>query len=125
MNIEDAIHVIVDDIIDHLMHSLHPCLIDIAILVHVVEPSHRHANCSKASILHHGHQLRLCLVLTPVDLRVKILLTPVRSKIDVGAGCSIGIECITKIPAHTHVLDSLGSGFCNLCLQGQSTCCKQ
>ena len=57
--VEDAVHSLADDIVNHLMYAVHPCCIHVAVLVHVVIPCHGNADGSETGFFHHGHQFCL------------------------------------------------------------------
>ena len=73
MDIHDAVHTLIDDIVHDFMHTLHPCLIHLAIGIHVVVPSDGDTDSAETGVLHHLHKFRLGLGLSPVSLRFQSL----------------------------------------------------
>ncbi len=91
------------------MDTGHPCSIDVAVLIHVVIPSDRHADSTKASILHHAKQFGFGRWLPPAVFRLKPLLSPVVIPRNIrGHGLVVSLEGITQIPTNAHILHGFG-----------------
>ena len=66
MYVKHTVEPCIDDVVDHLMHTLHPCSINIAVAINMGIPGDRHSDGSETSLLHHCDQFRLCDRLAPV-----------------------------------------------------------
>ena len=65
VDVNDAVHAVVDDIIDDLVYSFHKCIIHLAVGIHLLKPCDRYADGTDARLLHHLHQFGLCDRLAP------------------------------------------------------------
>ena len=119
MHIDDTIQALVDHIVDDLMHTCHPGSIHLAVLIHMIIPGNRHANSTKAGILHHLQQLGLCNRLSPAGFRVESLLPPIGGIRHVCHRLVVGFKGITHIPSQAHIFHSLTGRFeiSGLCLE--------
>ena len=99
MHVEYAIHARRDDIVYYLLHTLHPCLVHIAVGINMLNPCHWHTHsietaCFKEiDLLLSGHWL------TPTGLIARHVGEIIRNII------AMGIKGVAEVEAQTHVLD--------------------
>ena len=101
VHIQDAIHALVDDIVHNLLHAVHPSLIDVALVIHVLVPGHGNADALESFLLEGLHQVSVGDGLAPGSLifvRLLMVTNPV----------TVAVEGIAQVPAWGHVEDSLG-----------------
>ena len=122
MDIDDAVEPLVDDIIDHLMHALHPLGIHLAVFIHVIIPGDGHADSSESAIFHHLQQFRLGGFLAPAALGLQSLTAPEVVASEIGDEyiiqiLFISLKGVTQIPTKAHVLDGILCRFeiCSIC----------
>ena len=106
--IYDTVQSLIYYIVDNFMNSLHPFLIYISLIVHVWEPSYRHTDGTKSCFPHHFHQFWSCNRIPPYHFPV---LPSNRIEPRVFLRVCKGIQCISKVPPHLHILHCLSSGF--------------
>ena len=70
VNIEDAVHAIIDDIIYDFLYSVHPSLIYRSVSLHVLEPGYRDADGIKAVLLQEIYHRFGCRLLSPSFLEI-------------------------------------------------------
>ena len=132
VDIQDAVHALADHIVNHLMHALHPCFLDLgtdgivrtvprrqclcaANIFHTVEgslhvwiPGHRQTDGIESGILHHLDQFGCGDDLPPSRLIIRWCPTGKTLNPHIIDISRIAVECITQVPAHTHIFDSIG-----------------
>ena len=108
MHVNDTIHTIVYHVVHHFFHTIHPRIVHLAVLVHLLIPGHWYSNGAKTSILHHLHELWLRNRLSPASLMLCC-----------GGPCLAGIssiEGISQVPAYAHVRNGIFGCFKIGCL---------
>ena len=95
MDIKDAVHAIVDNIINNFLHTFHPGIINLTVSIHLLIPCNWYTDRIEACFCHHLHQLWLCNRLSPTGFML-LCCSP-------GLGSIVGIKGITQIPAYAHV----------------------
>ena len=109
VHIDDAVHILVEDIVDHFFDAVHPCVINISSSIHVRIPRDGHADGIEASHFHHLHQLHFRDGLTSHRFCLG----------HIGNPNPMGIEGVAQVPPHFHILNSLRGSFklCALCVE--------
>ena len=130
MHVQYAVHPLADDVVNHFVHTLHPCLLNLcadAVVgyvpgcqsllgivpfhgtecrLHVWPPRHGNAYGIESRLLHHLHQLGLGDGLSPCRFvcrwrTVRPCLNP-----HVVHVARVAVERIAQVPSHPHVGDS-------------------
>ena len=101
VHIEDAIHALVDDIVHNLLHAVHPSLVNVALVIHVLVPGHGNADALETFLLESLHQVGVGDGLAPCGL-ISVGLLMVTNPV------TVAVERIAQVPAGGHVDDSLG-----------------
>ena len=118
VEVEDNVQTDAVCVVNYLMNSCHPGGIDVVVLVKVLEPGCRYADCVEALCLDGVEELLSCLGAAPAGLCLKT--GAVQRDILCGiAGIrlfSVSIKSITEVPAYFHV-------FCDLECCHYVVCC--
>ena len=68
MYVQDAVHAIVDNIIDNFLHAFHPSLVNLTVTIHLLIPCNRYTDSTEPSLFHHLDQFWLGYRLPPTGL---------------------------------------------------------
>ena len=105
VNVENAVHTVVDDVIYDFLYSVHPGFIHRTVFLHVLEPGYGYANRIEAVLLQKIYHCLGGRYLSPCFLKV-------------GYGVALhvhphgyGIHTVTEVGTDTHVSDGIHCAF--------------
>ena len=101
MDVDDAVHTRIYDIVHDLIDTVHPFVIDLSVSIHMDSPCHRNTYGTETGILHHHHEFRSGDRLSPTGFPF-LPVPAVRS-----AGPPYGIKSVSEIPADSHAADGI------------------
>ena len=109
VHVDYTIQSLANHVVHHLFHTVHPSLVDLAVRVYLLIPCHGNTDGPESCLLHHLDEFGLRYRLPPAGLVFSSGLPRF--------GSIVGIEGITQVPTHSHVLHGF---FCRLKISGPS-----